>query len=43
MYKGELDIALEYLEKSKDITINAFGENHHSLVIALNNIGLIHD
>ena len=33
---------MEYYEKSKEIKINAFGENHYSLVTILNNIGNIY-
>jgi tetratricopeptide (TPR) repeat protein len=39
--KGELDKALEFQEKSKEIWIKNFGENHHELAKAYTNMGNI--
>jgi tetratricopeptide (TPR) repeat protein len=40
--KGELDKALEYLEKSREISIKNFGENHHELAKTYGNMGLFY-
>lgn len=39
--KGELDKTLEYQEKSREILIKNYGENHHELAITYGNIGNI--
>ena len=42
MENKEFERALEFLEKSKLITINSYGENHHSLADIFSNIGKIY-
>ena len=39
--KGELEKALEYQEKSREIQINNFGENNHELASTFGNMGVI--
>ena len=39
--KGDLDKAMKYYEKSREINIKNFGENHHGLANIYGNIGII--
>ena len=41
--KKEFEKALEFLEKSKLITINSYGENHHSLENIYYQIGNVYN